>query len=223
MHIHAAEQTGEVDACLSWSGLRPVQWLLEHAPIDQTWCVIHATHMTAAETARLAATGAVAGLCPVTEANLGDGIFPAPAFLQTGRIGIGTDSNVLISAREELRMLEYAQRLSSRSRNVLAQQTGSSNGGDLFKAALKGGAQAMGVSTGLAQGAPADIVSLNCDHPSLLNREKDALLDSFVFACATSPIDCVWRNGQKVVKDGSHLERQAIVSGYRTAIASIRA
>jgi formiminoglutamate deiminase len=124
IHIHAAEQTKEVEDCVAWSGARPVQWLLDNAGVDARWCLVHATHMTDEEIVRLARSGAVAGFCPITEANLGDGISPAAPFIAAGgTLGIGTDSNVLISAREELRSLEYSQRLRDRARNVLAAQS----------------------------------------------------------------------------------------------------
>ena len=135
MHIHAAEQIREVEECIAWSGRRPVEWLLDHAPVDQRWCLIHATHMTATETTALAGSGAVAGLCPVTEASLGDGIFPAREFLDAGgRFGVGTDSNVLVGVTDELRQLEYGQRLKHRERNVLSGGPGVSTGRALFDA-----------------------------------------------------------------------------------------
>ena len=134
IHIHAAEQTGEVEQCVAWSGARPVQWLLDHAPVDERWCLVHATHMNDEECARLAASGAVAGLCPVTEANLGDGIFPATRYLGAGGVfGIGTDSNVSIGVADELRQLEYSQRLRDRARNVVGGGDARSTGRVLFE------------------------------------------------------------------------------------------
>ncbi|HEV2652066.1 MAG TPA: formimidoylglutamate deiminase, partial [Rhizomicrobium sp.] len=145
IHIHIAEQVREVEECLAWSGVRPVAWLLDHAAVDRRWCLVHATHMDAGETQRLAASGSVAGLCPITEANLGDGLFDAPAYMVAGgAIGIGTDSNVFIDMREELRVLEYGQRLRDRTRNVFASEGTPSVGRTLFDSALKGGAQALG-------------------------------------------------------------------------------
>ncbi|MEB2584075.1 amidohydrolase family protein, partial [Burkholderia anthinoferrum] len=129
VHIHAAEQVKEVEDCLAWSGQRPVQWLLDHHDVNHRWCLIHATHMTADETATLARSGATAGLCPVTEASLGDGIFPARDYLRArGRIGVGTDSNVLVGVSDELRQLEYGQRLTHRERNVLTSGPEASTG-----------------------------------------------------------------------------------------------
>ncbi|HEU4779233.1 MAG TPA: formimidoylglutamate deiminase, partial [Steroidobacteraceae bacterium] len=146
IHIHAAEQIGEVEQCLAWSGARPVQWLLEHAAVDRRWCLVHATHMTDEECRGLAARGAVAGLCPITEANLGDGIFPGPAFLGAGgEFGIGTDSNISISVADELQQLEYSQRLRDRARNVIGGSDARSTGRVLFDSAVRGGAQALGI------------------------------------------------------------------------------
>jgi formiminoglutamate deiminase len=202
IHIHIAEQMREVEDCLAHTGQRPVDWLLNHAPVDAQWCLVHATHMTELETARLAKSGAVTGLCPITEANLGDGLFPARDYLkQGGRFGIGSDSNVLISVAGELRLLEYGQRLIHRERNVLD---------NLYVRALDG-AQALGVESGLAVGQPADIVSLDCD------------LDTFIFASARSPIDCVWRYGRKVVSAGCHIKRDAILADYRRLMQRLTA
>src|SRR6202012_1820756 len=160
IHIHIAEQMKEVEDCIAWSGARPVRWLLDNVGVGDKWCLVHATHMTEEETLHLARSGAVAGLCPITEANLGDGIFPAPDYVTAGgRFGIGSDSNVLIDAAEELRTLEYAQRLKLRARNALASQTGSSTGRSLFDRALSGGFQALGAPEfGIRPGASADLV-----------------------------------------------------------------
>ncbi len=218
VHIHAAEQTKEVDDCVAWSGARPVEWLLAHAPVDRAWCLVHATHMTQKEAQTLAASGAVAGLCPVTEANLGDGVFPADAYLEAkGRYGVGTDSNVLIDAAEELRMLEYAQRLSRRARNLWPRHEGQSTGRQLFDGALAGGALATGQAhIGLCIGASADIVTLDVSDPVLAGRKGDALLDSWIFARAR--VDCVWRRGVKRVSGGRHHARDAIAARYRETL-----
>jgi formimidoylglutamate deiminase len=211
VHIHAAEQTKEVDDCIAWSGQRPVEWLLEHAAVDQRWCLIHATHMTATETAALARSGAVAGLCPVTEASLGDGIFAAREFRTAGgRFGIGTDSNVLVGVADELRQLEYGQRLKHRERNVLSGGVLSggarvSTGRALFDAARAGGAQALAQPTaGMEPGVLADIVTLDTAHPSLAWRRGDAVLDGWIFAASAGAVDCVWAGGKKVVEGGRH-------------------
>lgn len=202
LHIHIAEQVREVEDCITHTGQRPVEWLLDHAPVDAQWCLVHATHMTPNETTRLATSGAVAGLCPITEANLGDGLFPARDYLkQGGRVGIGSDSNVLISVAEELRLLEYGQRPIHRERNVLD---------NLYIRALDG-AQALGVEAGIAVGQAADLVSLDCD------------LDTFIFASSRSPIDCVWRFGRKQVSGGRHIARDAILADYRRLMQRLTA
>jgi formimidoylglutamate deiminase len=210
VHIHAAEQVREVEDCVAWSGRRPVEWLLEHATVDQRWCLIHATHMTAAETAALGGSGAVAGLCPITEASLGDGIFAAREFCDAGgRFGIGTDSNVLVSVAGELRQLEYGQRLKRRERNVLSAGPGVSTGRALFDTALRGGARALAQpSAGIEPGARADIVTLDAAHPSLAGRRGDAVLDGWIFAAGADAVDCVWAGGNKVVEGGRHGLRQ---------------
>lgn len=225
VHIHIAEQTKEVEDCQAWCGARPVEWLLGHAPVDESWCLVHATHMSPAETLSLAHSGAVAGLCPITEANLGDGVFPAVEFTSAGgRFGVGSDSNVFIDAAEELRLLEYGQRLVRRTRNVLARDAGSSTGGDLYRAAAAGGAQALGrPPAALALGAPADIVSLDPNHPALVGRVRDALLDSLVFAGRRDMIDGVWRAGSKLVTNGRHHRRVEIAARYRKVLEDLLA
>jgi formimidoylglutamate deiminase len=219
IHIHVAEQTREVDECLAWCGRRPVDRLLDTAAVDARWCLIHATHMTNEETRRLARSGAVAGLCPITEANLGDGVFPARAYLDAGgRFGIGSDSNVLIDAAEELRTLEYSQRLWHRARNILAEHELRSCGRTLFAATLVGGAQALGAEAGLAEGRTADIVSLNVGSPSLVQRDKDAVIDGWIFASRNSAVDCVWRHGKKLVEGGCHYARARIAARFGDAL-----
>jgi len=225
VHIHAAEQIKEVDDCIAWSGRRPVEWLLAHAPIDRRWCLIHATHMTTSETAALAESGAIAGLCPITEASLGDGIFPTREFLAAGgRFGVGTDSNVLVGVADELRQLEYGQRLKHGERNVLSGGQGGSTGRALFDAALEGGAAALAQPTaGLHAGASADIVSLDVAHPSLAGRRGDAILDSWIFAAGADAVDCVWAGGDKVVEGGRHRlrrkAREAFIAAVRRLVA----
>ena len=221
-HIHVAEQQREVDDCLAWSGARPVAWLLDHAPVGPNWCLVHATHMSIAETRRLAVSGAVAGLCPLTEASLGDGIFNGRDYVAAGgRYGIGSDSNVLIDAGQELAALEYSQRLAHRQRNVMATGEGST-GRALFDAALAGGAQALGVAPGRIEvGAPADVVALDLAHPSCAGRQGDALLDAWVFAGQRGMVDAVWRRGRQVVRGGRHVARDGIVNRYRAAVAGL--
>lgn len=220
VHIHAAEQVKEVEDCLAWSGRRPVQWLLEHAPLDQRWCLIHATHTTSDEVSAFAKTGAVAGLCPITEASLGDGIFPAREFLDAdGLFGIGTDSNVLVGVADELRQLEYGQRLKHRARNVLSGGAGRSTGRTLFDDALAGGARALAQPiAGLTPGARADIVTLDTAHPSLAGRRGDAVIDGWIFAAGSGAIDCVWAGGNKVVEGGQHKLRRAARERFNASV-----
>ena len=225
IHIHVAEQMKEVEDCLSWSGARPVEWLLAHAPVDKRWCLIHATHMTETETRAVASAGAVAGLCPITEANLGDGTFNAPEFIRFGgEFGIGSDSHVLIGVADELRQLEYSQRLRHRARNVMAGKEGRSTGHALYEAALLGGTRALGeAKAGLAQGAPADLISLDAGHPALVGRAGDAILDAFVFSARGSMVDCVWRAGEKLVAGGRHRHREAVLTRFRAVMARLLA
>lgn len=224
IHIHVAEQTKEVDDCLAWCGRRPVDRLYDTAPVDPRWCLVHATHVTDAERIRIAESGAIVGLCPITEANLGDGIFPADSFAAAGgRFGVGSDSNVLIEAAEELRTLEYGQRLWRRARNVMASQEGAATGRTLFDAVLNGGTMALGASSALATGSPADIVSLNVRHPALEARNHDALLNAWIFASRGSAIDCVWRRGEKLVANGRHRARERVEASFRTALSNVLA
>jgi formiminoglutamate deiminase len=222
IHIHAAEQRKEVEDCLAWKGVPPVEWLLDHAGVDRSWCIVHATHMSERETSRLAASEAVTALCPVTEANLGDGVFPAERYLDAGgRFGVGTDSNVFISAASELRMAEYAQRLSRRERNLWPRESGESTGRALFDGALLGGGQALGqAQSGIRLGESADFISLDANDPTLEERRGDAILDSWIFGGAR--IDCVWRRGEMMVKAGRHQRREEIARRYRRSVRRLR-
>jgi formiminoglutamate deiminase len=223
VHIHVAEQTKEVDDCLAFYGARPVEWLLANQDVDARWCLIHATHMTDTETIAMARSGAVAGLCPITEANLGDGIFPAPEFLDAGgAFGVGSDSNLLISLTEELRLLENSQRLKLRTRNVVSRREGDSTGRALFDGALAGGGLAMGLDkVGLVAGASADIVSLDAEHDALFGRPGDALLDGLIFAARTGAIDAVWSQGRKVVTGGRHVARDEVSARFRRVMTKL--
>lgn len=222
LHIHAAEQVKEVEASVAALGARPVEWLLANAEVDARWCLVHATHLTEAETDALAASGAVAGLCPVTEANLGDGIFPAIRYLAAGgRIATGTDSNILVDPAAELRALEYSQRLAHRARGCLATEEVPSVGGRLFRAAGEGGAQALQGSFGIAVGDAADIVSLDAGHPALAERKGDALLDGWIFAANRPAVDCVWRAGRPLVRGGAHVARGEVAARYRKTLAKL--
>ncbi|MDX3928638.1 MAG: formimidoylglutamate deiminase [Shinella sp.] len=220
IHIHVAEQVKEVEDCIAWSGRRPVEWLLANQTLDERWCLIHATHMTPEETRAMAASGAVAGLCPVTEANLGDGTFPAPDFAAAGgRYGIGSDSNVLIGLPDELRQLEYSQRLSHRARNVLA-APGGSTGRALFDTALAGGTAALQAPTGLAAGRPADFVSLRPRHE--IDLRGDRLLDAWIFANG-AVVDCVWVHGRKQVESGRHVKRDEVAADFAATMRALAA
>jgi formimidoylglutamate deiminase len=218
VHIHAAEQVAEVAEVQSALGARPVQWLLDHGA-DARWCLIHATQMEPGETEALARSGAVAGLCPVTEANLGDGIFDGARFRAAGgAFGVGTDSNVLISLAEELRVLEYSQRLAWKARGVMA-DPGQSVGRSLYNAVLAGGARAAGRRTGaIAPGMWADLVAIDTGALALAERRGDALLDSWIFAAGKSVVTDTWSAGRHIVRGGRHIAREAAEAGFRSAI-----
>lgn len=207
IHIHVAEQEKEVADCLAWSGARPVAWLLDHAPVDGRWCLVHATHSDADECARLAASGAVVGLCQSTEANLGDGIFPLLDFLSArGRFGIGSDANLCTDPMEELRWLEYVRRLQTKARNVTD---------DLWQRALAGGAQAIGQQVGaIAAGRCADLVVLDTEHPSLVGHTDENLLDAWMFSGSDTPVRDVMVAGEWVVRDRRHVRQDAIARGF---------
>lgn len=223
-HIHVAEQEREVADCLAAHGRRPIDLLLDTIESDTSrWCLVHATHADAAELKRMAAAKAVAGLCPITEANLGDGLFDAPAYLAAdGRLGIGSDSLIRISAADELRTLEYGQRLTHRQRNVLGEPA-RSTGRRLFEAALAGGAQATDERAlgGIAIGKRADLVVLDRAHPSLIAARDDSVLDGWLFAADNAAIKTVYCGGRVVVRDGHHIDRDRIGSRYAKTVAAL--
>jgi formiminoglutamate deiminase len=223
IHIHAAEQIREVEECVAVLRNRPVQWLLDKAGVDSRWCLIHATHMTDQEVPALAASGAVAGLCPLTEASLGDGIFPGADYLATGgRFGIGSDSNIQIDPAAELRQLEYAQRLTHHARNVMTGREGESTGRRLFACALAGGAQALQRLIGaLAPGWRADIVVLDENHPDLVGRDGDRWLDAWIFVAGRAAVKAVLVGGETVVEAGRHTARPAIEARYKDVVAKL--
>ncbi len=223
IHIHVAEQVRDVEESVNHSGARPVEWLLDNAPIDERWCFVHATHMTEAETKDLAASGAVAGICPTTEANLGDGVFPLVDYLEAGgRFGIGSDSHVSVSPVEELRWLEYVQRLTVLGRNVATDADCTSTGRRLFDGALAGGARALGRPLGRFEaGKRADIVVVDADHPQLAGRSGDALIDSLVFSGNANPIRRVMVGGAWVVEDGRHRDEDTIAEAYRKTVTRL--
>jgi len=215
VHIHAAEQVAEVEECFKWSGARPVEWLLDNAGLDSRWCLIHCTHMTEDETARLARSGATVGLCPITESSLGDGIFAGVGYQNAGgHFAVGTDSNIRIAANEELRTLEYGQRLRDQRRNCLTGVSRTSTGRTIFDAALAGGTRALASEAGAIEvGKSADIVVLDDTNPSLVARDGDALLDAWIFASGPAVRE-VYAGGRLVVRDGRHIKGEAIRARY---------
>ena len=239
IHIHIAEQTAEVDACLAVEGARPVQWLLDRFDVDSRWCLVHATHVDTQETSALARSGAIAGLCLTTEANLGDGIFPAHDYLVAGgRFGIGSDSHIGVDWRSELRLLEYGQRLSRRQRNVLASEpsihsTEPGNAGlfshsshvadRLYGAALDGGTKASGRAIGMLQpGHRADWLVLDAEHPAIAEHEPESWLSGIVFGeHGETPIRDVYTGGDKVVDNRHHRGEEQAYARYRIALAEL--
>ena len=220
IHIHIAEQTQEVDDCVDWSGQRPVAWLLDHAPVNARWCLVHATHLDAAEAERGARSGAVAGLCPTTEANLGDGLFDFVNWRAAGGAwGIGSDSHVCVNAAEELMLLEYGQRLLTRQRNVAVMAAQSNVATALTLAALQGGAQASGRPVGgLAVGQRADLVELDAQHVALRELPAPAMLNAHVFAShRSSAIRSVHIGGKLCVNAGKHPLHDAAAARFVAA------
>lgn len=222
LHMHLAEQVGEVTEVQAHLGARPVEWLLAQANVGPRWCLIHCTQMERAETLALAATGAVAGLCPITESSLGDGIFDGVAWLGAGgRWGVGSDSNIRIAWAEELRTLDYSQRLRDRSRAALA-TAAQSTGRVLAEGAAQGGAQAAGRDSGrIEAGRLADLVALDRTHPDMAGRRGDMALDTLIFARDDRQVRHVWSAGRHIVQDGQHVARTRIEAGYRTTLARL--
>ncbi len=220
MHIHVAEQTREVDDCIAWCGKRPVELLLSRFGLSSRWCLIHATHMTENETEELARSGAIAGLCPTTEANLGDGIFNGAPFLAAGgAIALGSDSHISMSPPEEIRQLEYSQRLQQRARNVLAGGPNRSTGRRLLDAALSGGAKALAQPQGaITPGMRADIIVLDETHPALIGRSGDNLLNSWIFSGGNPCVKHVFVGGEQLVKDRRHRDEAAVARRFEKAM-----
>ena len=224
VHIHIAEQVKEVQDCEAWSGRRPVAWLFDNFAVGPRWCLVHATHMDAEETRRLARSAAVAGLCPTTEANLGDGIFPASGFLDDGgRFGVGSDSHISVSPVEELRWLEYGQRLLRRGRNLLQDGgAGTSVGAFLYHAALTGGAQALGRPIGrLEPGMRADLLVIDDALPAFAGRSGDRLLDALIFAGNDNPMRDVMVGGVWRVREGHHDSEREVLDAYREVLETL--
>ncbi|MEQ8934258.1 MAG: formimidoylglutamate deiminase [Amphiplicatus sp.] len=223
IHIHIAEQTAEVDAVKESLGATPVQWLLDHVDVDKRWCLVHATHMTVKETQAAADTGSVVGVCPITEANLGDGVFDGSSYLSFGgSVAVGSDSNVRISLAEELRMFEYSQRLRDRRRAILA-DADRSCGRFLYEEMASGGARATGRGRGrIEPGALADLVALDLQSPLLAGLTGDRLLDVWLFAGDDDVVMEVWAAGRNVVKEGSHIRRDAITRRFSAVMKKLR-
>lgn len=223
VHIHIAEQTREVEDVEAAFGARPVAWLLDNAPVDGRWCLVHATHMVPEETAALARTGAVAGLCPITEADLGDGVFDAQRFVEAGGLyGIGSDSNLRIALAEELRLLEYGQRLTRRRRNLFARD-GRSTGRTLYEDALAGGARALGRDSGAIEpGRLADLVAVDPAGLLVADDGGDRVLDGWIFAGDDRVVRDVWSAGRHVVTQGRHRQGDAVRAAFRRALAELR-
>lgn len=226
VHIHIAEQTKEVEDCIAQLGARPVEWLMDNVEVDSRWCLVHATHMTEDETRRLARSGAVAGICPTTEANLGDGIFNGVTYAAAGGVwGIGSDSHVSTSMREELRLYEYSQRLQHRQRNLLVADGGRSVGDYLYREALRGGAAASARPVaGLAVGQRADLLVLDGQHADLCSKQGDQLLDSLVFCNhAQTPIREVMAGGRWVIQNGQHKLQEQSSRAYGATLQALLA
>ncbi len=220
VHIHIAEQTGEVEDCVAWCGRRPVEHLFDAYPVDPGWCLVHATHLNDGEIAAIAASRAVVGLCATTEANLGDGVFPTPAFMAAGGVlGVGSDSHVTVDPAAELRLAEYGQRLTQRRRSILASPAQPSVGATLYHAALLGGAQAAGRPVaGLMVGQRADFLTLDDDHPLIGGRRGDCVTDSYVFGGDGRMVRDVWVGGQQIVAKGRHRGRAQLAARWRAAM-----
>ncbi len=223
IHIHVAEQMAEVAEVQAATGMRPVQWLLENHALSDRWCLIHATQMQPFETEAMAKSGAIAGLCPITEASLGDGIFDGVRFRAAGgRFGVGSDSNLRISLSEELRLLEYSQRLGLRGRALLA-EAGRSTGRVLYEEACHGGAKAAGRASGaIAVGNWGDLLALDCSGPDMAASSGDMLLDTFIFAGDDRMVAEVWSAGRHIVQQGRHAGRAGIIARYRSVVTRLR-
>ena len=223
VHIHIAEQLKEVEEIQTHFDARPVEWLLNNIAVDSRWCLIHATHMTQEETQNLAKSGAVVGLCPITEANLGDGVFDGTELLLSGgKYGIGSDSNVRISLTEELRLLEYSQRLVRKERNVMTSKIGSV-GRALYDDSLTGGAQALARKSGsIVPGNWADLLTLDAEALTLNGCTEDEILDRWIFSGDDSLVREVWSAGRQMVVDGQHIQHNEIERKYRSVIQEIR-
>jgi len=220
IHIHIAEQTAEVEASIRWSGQRPVDWLMSNHPVNSHWCLVHATHLSDRETAQIAESGATISLCPTTEANLGDGFFPLMRYLELGgNIAIGSDSNTSVSPIEELRWLEYSQRLLTRRRNLGATIDSPHTGTRLFDKVLEGGARALGTQIGsISRGCMADLLVLDGNSPQLYGKNADDILNALIFSGNSNLVRDVMCRGDWVVQDFRHKDEVAITAAYMQAL-----
>lgn len=223
IHMNIAEQAKEVEDCLAWCGERPIQALFNHIPIDKRWCLVHATHADENELINMAESGAIVGLCPTTEANLGDGIFPARGFLLAGgRFGIGSASHVSVSIVEELRWLEYGQRLTSHQRNRLTVPAAREVGTALYTQAVRGGAQAVGQPVGsIEPGRRADLVVLDGDHPMLAGCRDEQLLNRWLFGGHDNMVRDVYVAGQQAIINGHHGQETAAARAFSAAAQTL--
>jgi formimidoylglutamate deiminase len=223
IHMHLAEQKAEVDEVLAHRGARPTEWLLANADVSDRWCLIHCTQMQPHETLALAKTRAVAGLCPITESSLGDGIFDGVAYAaHGGRWGIGSDSNIRIALSEELRTLDYSQRLRDHSRAALATEH-RSTGRVLFEGAARGGAQAAGRDAGaIAVGKLADLVALSGTSPDMAGHQGDTTLDAYIFAGDDRMVTDLWSAGRHLVTNGRHHAHDAVTAAYTECVTKLR-
>ncbi|MBL4602573.1 MAG: formimidoylglutamate deiminase [Emcibacteraceae bacterium] len=224
IHIHISEQTQEVSDCLDWSGKRPVQWLYDNFDVDDRWCLIHATHLNEDEIAAIAGSGAVVGLCPTTEANLGDGLFPLKKYMDRGgHIAIGSDSHISVSVTEELRLLEYGQRLKYQQGNIAANDQEIHTGTHLYQKTLTGGARASGFDNGAIEiGKRADIIVLDERSPLLTGSPNRNIIDRFIFSGNVNPVKHVYVRGEKVVSDYKHASEDRINDDYRAIMDRLK-
>ena len=223
-HIHISEQLQEVNECVSWSGQRPVEWLYDHADVDENWCIVHATHLNEGEISMIATSGAVVGLCPTTEANLGDGLFPLADYLaQGGSIAIGSDSHISVSVSEELRLLEYGQRLKYRARNIAASDAEIHTGTRLYQGCLRGGAKASGFDNGAIEiGKRADLIVLDENSPLLVGTPQRSIIDRFVFNGNQNSVKHVLVAGEMIIRDYKHQQEQQITRDFAATMMKLK-
>ena len=223
-HIHISEQMQEVNDCIAWSGKRPIEWLFDHVSVDESWCLIHATHLNESEISMVAESGAVVGLCPTTEANLGDGIFSLTDYLtRDGLIAIGSDSHISVSITEEIRLLEYGQRLKYQRRNINTSDKEPHTGTHLYKESLRGGAKASGFDNGSIEiGKRADLIVLDETSPLLVGTPELSVIDRFIFSGNQNSIKHVIVGGEMVISDYKHKDEQSITSEFSKTMTKLK-